>query len=105
MALLAKKSKTTREGTSLTEYYLRVEPQLLKCGKKLHLELFPYASKDAYSNGGCMIDCSIDFEVDYTVTNDGYVLYGLHLLAKQWLLNENNWVDTDVDIVDIDIPN
>jgi hypothetical protein len=52
-----------------------------------------------------MIDCSIDFEVDYTVTNDGYVLYGLHLLAKQWLLNENNWVGDDVDIVDIDIPN
>ncbi len=107
MALLIKKPITVK-GLSgeetLTDYYARIEPKLIKTGDSLTIELYYYANK-AGSQADVRIKAGDLFPIEYQVTNDGYILYGLHLLAKAELLKDNpEWVDADVEIVDIDIP-
>jgi hypothetical protein len=112
MALLLKnQNETGAYGEPLTELYVRVEPALIKTGDKISFELYFYNSKSTFKAGGKVIKAGKKYTVDYTVTNDGYILYGLHQLLVQHLLTltegkENTplYQPEDIEIVDVDAP-
>lgn len=88
----------------LDSLYARVEPTLDKTGTKILFELYYYKDKDSFQAGGKTIQRGDIYAVDYTVTNDGYVLYGLHQLLKAHLESLTDYEETTITITDVDAP-
>ena len=101
-------------GEVLTSAYVRVEPMLIKTGDKVSYELYYYRDKDSFLAGGLPIKKNDAFIIEYGVTNDGHILYGLHQLLVAHLLtltandSDLNVVPVydagDLSIVDVDAP-
>ena len=102
-------------GEVLTSAYIRVEPKLEKSGDKVSYEIYFYRDKDSYLNGGLTIKKNESYTIEYSVTNGGYILYGLHYLLLQKLLSLKYYdidlgeelpvySESDLSIVDVDTP-
>ena len=95
---------TGHYGESLNSTYVRVEPQLDKTGTKIVYELYFHKDKASWQAGAKTIKANEKYTVDYAVTNDPYILYGLHALLASHLDSEGVYASTDVSIVDVDVP-
>ena len=71
MSIQVNEPITTREGTELTSFYVRVEPRLRACGCKVDVEAAYYVSKEAFKAGAAPIRCSTYSEFDYDRSADG----------------------------------
>ena len=71
MALQIAEAKTSREGTALTSFYVRVESKPLKCGIKIAIEYYHYSSKAAYQSGGITICNNQALQISYNRATDG----------------------------------
>lgn len=71
MALQINESTTTREGFSSPAIYLRLEVLYCRCGSRIEVESYAYASKSAFTSGSNTIQVNKKYTYDYNSSTDG----------------------------------
>ena len=108
MALQIAESKTTREGTELSSFYVRLEYTVLQCGTRITVEAYHYASKAAYQSGCSTICVNKKYTFDYDAATDGTIQAAAHSkVLDEWTTveestDEPEYEAENVSIVDVD---